>query len=189
MRHCLCVPSLLSVQTLDSRFLPGLLTTLSPAEGQLESGQGPPGTPQLVVTGWPKGLPWWTEGEVQLAQLAPLCSRRPGDVSTRWGSSWARCAPPPQRPGRLGVTPFRGWDFRPLSLAQVCLGQGHVHSAGPGPQLGSQTPFSRGRSPSVSAPAGGQLPDPELMPVHLGTWGAGSGSSQNQRWLPLGVLE
>ena len=67
MRHCLCVPSLLCVQTLDSRFLPGLLTILGPAEGQLESGQEPPGTPQLVVTGWPKGLLWWTEGEVQLA--------------------------------------------------------------------------------------------------------------------------
>lgn len=27
----------------------------------MESGQGPPGTPQRAVAGWPKGLLWWKE--------------------------------------------------------------------------------------------------------------------------------
>ena len=64
------------------------------------------------------------------------------------------------------------------SLAQGCLAQGLCTV---------QLDLSReARPPSQVAEALlSVLPDPELMPIHLGTWGAGPGSSLNQRGCPL----
>lgn len=63
--------------------------TLCPAEGQMESGQGPPRTPQWAVAGWPEGLLWWKEagGAAGPAGAAGKGFRQPsvqgpGDVST-----------------------------------------------------------------------------------------------------------
>ena len=87
--------------------------------------------------------------------------------------------PSPPKSWEAGRYPISWLDFRPRSLAQGCLAQGLCTVQLPDLSREARPPSQVAKALLLV------LPDTELLPVHLGTWGAGPGSSQNQRGCPL----